>query len=427
MKFAIAILLSALGVFAFAQKVQVFPGSVETCFTVDEKTYLVKNGGVKYEDLVNGVAHIEYYHILYRDSVILDTLSRGIDKFYSSNTSDSIYFTNWDDEVLMFDLQAEKFKNTGINLKSHSIHGLYENEFLAMEYESHYKRDIYFLDTEVRFIKINPYSGEKTKIYSFNNLLKDGDMPVKVEYFPYSGKLRLFTGVDPGQGAGYLLPYKSFLVDLRNKTSIESDFISSYENENLHRNKGYFIGGYFFFDITCKYKFVEFSKSYLKVVATEFLVIDSDLNKVPASFLPKGHNVKGVVYKENNVDAFWILSSLDTKPYSWSRDYTEVVIAYAPTLETEQALYNIYNNNPIDSKTLRGMRLENLLILKNMIWAKHNFKFESSFYQAFFNFFTFYNNQESRKTRKADMADQFTDVDRKNLQEIDEALKKHQN
>jgi hypothetical protein len=427
MKSLIIILLVFYNVVAsVGQNLKIFKGEVETAFTLNGKTYLVKNGGKKTSELKNGVYHSENYHILFRDTIVIDTLDFGIYASYHSLSSDSIYFIEVNDKILVFDHNKERFEYTGVNIENTLILGLIDNQLLSYEFKTHFKKQYYFLNTEVIFNKINPLTGEKTKIYSFNNLFEEDDMIIKSEYYPFKKKLRLFTGLDPGQGAGYSLPYKVFFVDLNNKLSEESTFISSFEDKNLHYDKGYYIGDSYFFDIQKRYIFISYYKE-IDEPEREFLTINSDLKKIDTPFLPKVHDVKGVVYLDDRLDAYWLSSELDTKIASWSNKYKKAVITYSPDIRIEAALFRAYHNALLDKESVKVMVHEHLLVLKNMVFAKYNYDFNNEYYQAFFNLFGFYNTDEMRKNRIKDVNDKLTTVDKENLALINKALKKFEN
>ncbi|MBL6445366.1 YARHG domain-containing protein [Fulvivirga sp. 29W222] len=60
---------------------------------------------------------------------------------------------------------------------------------------------------------------------------------------------------------------------------------------------------------------------------------------------------------------------------------------------------------------LNKLNEEDLSILKNVVFAKHNYGFSSEFYQAYFNLFHFYNTDEKRKNRTKDILGLLTKSD----------------
>ncbi|MBL6448461.1 YARHG domain-containing protein [Fulvivirga sp. 29W222] len=84
----------------------------------------------------------------------------------------------------------------------------------------------------------------------------------------------------------------------------------------------------------------------------------------------------------------------------------------------EKAFYNIYYDLLLNKESLANVDIHELSILKNFIFAKHNYQFQSSFYQAYFNTFSFYNSKESKKHRRKDVNNLLTEMDKKNLDVI---------
>ncbi|MBL6448462.1 YARHG domain-containing protein [Fulvivirga sp. 29W222] len=89
----------------------------------------------------------------------------------------------------------------------------------------------------------------------------------------------------------------------------------------------------------------------------------------------------------------------------------------------ERAFYNLYYDSLLNRNAVVDLNLNELLILKNFIFAKHNYQFNSPFYQAFFNTFTFYSSKESKKQRRKDVNGLLTEMDKKNLDMIMEKIR----
>lgn len=94
----------------------------------------------------------------------------------------------------------------------------------------------------------------------------------------------------------------------------------------------------------------------------------------------------------------------------------------------EKALYAIYHNQELSQalydSEFRQLDYHQLSILKNMVFAKHNYAFDSEFYQAFFNLFDFYDSEENRKNRTKDINKNLSYHDVQNLEKIKQALKR---
>lgn len=99
-------------------------------------------------------------------------------------------------------------------------------------------------------------------------------------------------------------------------------------------------------------------------------------------------------------------------------NHKELIIPYKFIPELDMAMYKVYNDSILKKEDLKNFGKYELGILRNLIFAKHNYDFSSEFYQAYFNLYEFYNNEEKRKTRTKDINSKLTAADRKNLELI---------
>lgn len=83
--------------------------------------------------------------------------------------------------------------------------------------------------------------------------------------------------------------------------------------------------------------------------------------------------------------------------------------------DIEKAFYYIYYDSLIDKTTLDNMNKHELSLVKNFIFAKHNYQFSSIFYQAYYNTFSFYNSSKSKQYRTKEVSHLLTEADKKNL------------
>lgn len=104
-------------------------------------------------------------------------------------------------------------------------------------------------------------------------------------------------------------------------------------------------------------------------------------------------------------------------------DRGNVIIKYHSSYELEREFYKIYNDTLLTLTEVKFKKSQ-LELLKNFVFAKHNYKFESDYYQAYFNLFEFYNSEEKRKTRVKDVNPLLTNNDKQNLALITGALKR---
>ena len=90
----------------------------------------------------------------------------------------------------------------------------------------------------------------------------------------------------------------------------------------------------------------------------------------------------------------------------------------------EKAFYQLYYDTVFSDVSLKKQFDEyELALLRNFIFAKHNYKFVNLFYQAYYNTFTFYNNYNWRKNRLVNVDKYLTKSDRENLLAIRKALR----
>ena len=101
-----------------------------------------------------------------------------------------------------------------------------------------------------------------------------------------------------------------------------------------------------------------------------------------------------------------------------------VIVPYKFSVPQELAMVKVYYDSLLTKEEVSVFRKYELSILCNLIFAKYNFKFESDYWQAYFNLFEFYRSEEKRKSRTKDVERLFTSTDRKNLQLIRKEEKK---
>jgi len=112
--------------------------------------------------------------------------------------------------------------------------------------------------------------------------------------------------------------------------------------------------------------------------------------------------------------------------YSFTDQKRNISVCYNFNPHLDILFYKIYHDTIINSDEIISYNQFELNLLKNLIYAKHNYKFTSEFYQAYFNLYEFYNNEQKRESRNENVDALFTKVDIKNLKMINNALKKTQ-
>lgn len=138
--------------------------------------------------------------------------------------------------------------------------------------------------------------------------------------------------------------------------------------------------------------------------------------------LNRNINVIGKALWDKSQPAYLFESQLDSKRHSWQTKDERVIIPAKVDLSLEKAISRIFHNKRLAVDMLSGFSLYDLLVLKNMIFAKHNYAFDSKYYQAFFNLYPFYNSKSMKASRTKDVNDKLTKIDIENLKLIAKAL-----
>jgi len=95
-----------------------------------------------------------------------------------------------------------------------------------------------------------------------------------------------------------------------------------------------------------------------------------------------------------------------------------VIVPYKFNVQQEIAMLKVFYDTLLTQQEIAGFGKYELSVLRNLIFAKHNYKFDSEFWQAYFNLFEFYRSDESRKSRTKDVEKKFSSADRKNMEMI---------
>lgn len=107
-----------------------------------------------------------------------------------------------------------------------------------------------------------------------------------------------------------------------------------------------------------------------------------------------------------------------------TENHESYVIPFDFSPSFEKCMGLVYKDQVIDKDLLTGFDKVKLSILKNLVFARHNYGFKNPYYQAFFNLFAFYHNPAAARSRLSDVSDLLTESDNLNLALINETLKK---
>ena len=202
-----------------------------------------------------------------------------------------------------------------------------------------------------------------------------------------------------------------FLVDINNGSVSKLDKLNEFtEGGNKYLTQE-------FFDVTGNYLFVP-AKNYGFSVDNPYskvLLFDNNFNYLQEC-LPRKMQIVGYNYESDTAVSINLRSTLDIKKSRWDDHLVEAIIAYSLTVDIEKVLYAIYRNQELSSYDIESLDQEQLQLAKNMVFARHNYQFSSSYYQAFFNLFDFYNTEAVRKTRTKTMEGKLSYHDNRNLE-----------
>lgn len=105
-------------------------------------------------------------------------------------------------------------------------------------------------------------------------------------------------------------------------------------------------------------------------------------------------------------------------------DREEVIIPYVFNPQLDIQMYRAYTDEILTEKDIEGFGKYELGILRNLLFAKHNYAFKSEFYQAYFNIFEFYGGFNIGYPRESNVDNKLTAADKANIALIRAAEKK---
>jgi hypothetical protein len=168
------------------------------------------------------------------------------------------------------------------------------------------------------------------------------------------------------------------------------------------------------------YDFLMAAVDYGNLTEDTDLIFSKDLKDT--THIIKKHQpweIMGENIQEGKNQFFYLRSRLDNGE--------KVIVSYKVDRAFEEVAYDIFKNYAINKSQIKDFNEDQLGILKNLVFAKYNYTFSTDFYQAYFNLFEFYNDEKMRASRTKDMNGLLTEVDTKNLEVINKALKKFEN
>jgi hypothetical protein len=162
--------------------------------------------------------------------------------------------------------------------------------------------------------------------------------------------------------------------------------------------------------VEIKYSYTDISGNYSNLglywVDKDFNLIQPTLTSYPNSESTFNIGVENPYYYRQSV-------------IKGKKKNQSVWVACKFTLPFDKALYDIYHNVSLEKSNVEKFDNWELNKLKNMVFAKHGYQFESEYLQAFFNLFDFY----YYISKKDNVNDLLTLEDKKNLDLIQQVSK----
>jgi hypothetical protein len=279
----------------------------------------------------------------------------------------------------------------------------------------------------------DPNLGTLSKVFDFpvssgNKYQKDIDAgePIGIgQLFPFpNGKILVKTGyneagasfdcvyylIDSKNDSVQRLPFSHFeklIADPRKK--LRSLSVANLDTFSIDIDKMY----YGVFDsvgyVTCRFLYnekISESQSRSRSFKQDAFAVDDHFNVIGRA-LEREVQIEYPIY--DNGRKAWDLVSSQTD--SAKQCFFKMRLSY----DLENLFYKIYYDKMLTRELLRHLDSNELTLLKNFIFAKHNYQFDSAFFQAYFNTFTFYRDNEKRKIRNRTVDRLLTKADQANL------------
>lgn len=419
----------------------------DSCYREDDPSFIiikVDDIELRYKDKYNGEKII-----LYNSKTKTKIDSFNITSIYPERNlliNNSFYFfkfINKKNYLSKINFSDFSIKDSKINfLDSLSQKGNdYKNSFLLYDDNGDYKSH---KNTFLKLYSYNPISNQLKFLYDFKSI-----KPNPYEGLPFNpgissiievkgkNKILVERAIWEGGKSGPAYYYILDLITLKVEEINDTKFSKLVEapRKKFQSSPAYQVTvycspmyDYFYYDITDTLVYLNVDDYYgyflnekgdakagyaiypqdAFVLNGDYEVIDQVLNREN-----RLEFYSGIIYEKNQKKAYVI--NIDTDSYG---TYS---INFAVKYPLEKAFYNIYYNKELSDKELQGFDQYELLLLKNFIYAKYNYKFKNPFYEAYYNTFTFYHNFQTwdagkKKLERRKKVDKyFTKEDNKNL------------
>jgi len=323
-------------------------------------------------------------YLLYKDSTLIST-NQGIDmKSYCYDKKNNRYYWNDGNDFWYFDLNNDSIKQI-ISIKTtegYIISTINDGKIYYSNYPSLCIRDL-----STHNIIDSTNICKEFEYHSINELIKFSNT---------NSVWLILADIDGGE----LIDVKYCIYDEISKQyslSNNNDVLRKIDEDNYYGVRCYDLSGQYVF----KGEFVYDSNFNL---FSKIQIFDV--------------NIYGLVISNREIKQLLLKSNLDLQKDEKER--AEVLIPFIPDPYKEKAIYEIYENIELTAQDLQRFDAFDLRLLRNMIFAKHNYAFKDKFLQAYFNLYSFYGYQTNRLT---DVSKLLTPTDKKNLTLIQQVSK----
>jgi hypothetical protein len=296
---------------------------------------------------------------------------------------------------------------------------LINNEFMKLDsfnYKlygdiNYYKNNFYLLieNANNKIYKIHKYNPRNRKLSVFLDLTnelkerKDKKEIGSFNFIDHQKFISITIGIPSSPG---ILWEEKYMYSFKNDTFYKSNGTELLKNtkekilkfrpqKDIYLENRYFIGN------SKKYEY------------NEKIIFSSNLIR-KGRVLFKFSKIKGYNIKNDKVVSVNVKSEIDSDK--------EIIIPIKLTYKLDHLLYKIYNGEEINKKSITEYGSYELGLLKNMVFAKHNYGFDTPYYQAFYNLYRFYINKMDSRTKNVNPL--LTETDKYNLKLIKEEIER---
>lgn len=273
----------------------------------------------------------------------------------------------------------------------------HEQTFENHSSEVFYDGKAYFIVPETGEIVSNDYVNNEIKTYSIQEILNVDEHFRPLFVLKLKGEEMLICSGYFGDGVYYNVEYHIF-----NEVNNQNTKITP--TGNLAKVLREHVGMLRFYDIQKRYAF--------------FLngILDSNYNFFSGFLDIAALSITDFVIEEGEIIQLLVSSPLDEPVGRWNDSRQRVRIPYVPCAYREKAMYIIYHNKTLSHDELSRFDYHDLRLMRNMVFAKHNYDFNATYLKAYFNLYEFYRNGYNNRIR--DVNHLLTPTDKANLEVI---------